>query len=161
MLIPSLFNSTLKLIYKSEWDNNAHIIKKSYELDNIERIIASCAARRDGKTAMVSALFAILAIILMGSVDRPTQFIVASKDKNASEKVLEDIMMMMNRLNYDKNSIKIKKTAEEINVYFYDKKGLIGKSRILAFSRTGVSLNIFCVCIQLICFTYVKSIFLY
>lgn len=140
MLIPNFLNATLLTFYSKEWDNNSHVILKKYELDKIIKIVLSCAPRRDGKTTMVAAWFAILLLLMPGPLDRPYQLIVASRDKKASLKVIEDILMMLNRINYDKSKIKIKKTSDQIVTTHYDENGKeTGISRVLAFSSTGVS----------------------
>lgn len=83
MLLPHFLESSLKMIYEKEWDVNSPKIKKQYNVKKISKIICSCAARRDGKTTIVSAWICLLALFLTREKDY--HFVVVSKDKEASQ----------------------------------------------------------------------------
>jgi len=144
MLIPHLLIATLKTFYKDEWDNYSVRIKKQYEINKVIKMVLSCAARRDGKTTMIAAWFALLLLLMKGTIERQFQLIIASKDKNSSENILNDVHAMLQRIDFDNRRIKIKKTADMLQVITYDENGnIINICQVLAFSRTGVSKLIF------------------
>lgn len=68
MLLPYFLEASIRSFYKEEWDINANYIKNQYNFKKLNNIVLSCAPRRDGKTTVVSAWFAIMALLMKGII---------------------------------------------------------------------------------------------